>query len=196
MKTTRIFTILALMGMLVTATPNLAQAERHRGGRGMKAGSGPGLGKGGIGRTVKRELMQYLYSVHLIKQYATELKLTEPQVEKLQKVVNDVNSEVENLTWDLERESKKLSELVKNVAKKEAVYAQMDRIFKYENKIKKKYIGLLIVVRDILTPAQRTFLDGVRAKHEKRRGRGKGHGKHGFRRPHGGPDAKEPTPMN
>ena len=131
--------------------------------------------------------MNYLYPVHLVRRYAADLKLSDSQVNKLKKIVNDVQREVENMKWDVEKEAKKLIVLLKKDASKEEVYTQMDAVLALENKIKKKHIGLLIVVRDILNKKQRSFLDKVKADFEREnRGRNRGDfpGRYG---PPGGP---------
>ncbi len=189
MKTHRSFIIFALLGALVVATPALAQ-KRGR-GRGDGPGMGRGHGKGHHGKgmrgSVRRELMEYLYPIGLIRHYSTDIKLTDEQVGKLRKVVTDVNGEIERLKWDVEKEAQKLTDLVKNGASKEQVYRQMDVVFKYENKIKKKHLGLMIVARDILTKKQRAHLDKVKEEYKGSRGWRHRGGPPGPP-PHGGPN--------
>lgn len=184
MKANRISIIIILLGGLVLATPALAQ-KKGRGGRGGKLGKGPGAGMGMRG-SVKHDLMRYLYPIGLIRHYSSDLELTEEQTAKLRKVVTDVNHEVENLKWDVEKEAQKLTDLVKNEASKDEIYAQMDVIFKYENKIKKKHVGLMVVARDILTKKQRKMLDKVKEEHMERGDWG--HGRRRGGRRHRGPD--------
>jgi hypothetical protein len=51
----------------------------------------------------------------------------------------------------------------------------MDAVFSYENKIKKKMLGVLIVVRDVLSKQQREQLDALKADwHRSRPGPGMG----------------------
>jgi Spy/CpxP family protein refolding chaperone len=116
----------------------------------------------GLRQGTRLELFRYLYPVQLIRKHSADLQLTDKQIEKLQNVVGDIRNEIERLKWDVERESQKLIGLVKKNATKEQVYKQMDRVFKFENKIKKKHLGLMIVVKDILTPKQREQLDAIK----------------------------------
>jgi Spy/CpxP family protein refolding chaperone len=132
----------------------------------------------------RRELMDHLYPVELVRAYAEEIELTPKQIEKLRKVVSDVQTELEQLKWDVTRETQKLMRLIAKGGSKDQVYAQLDQVFKYENKIKKKQLGLMIVIRDILTKKQREQLDKVKAEHFAARGR-PGHG--GGPPPHAGP---------
>ncbi|MCP4673950.1 MAG: hypothetical protein GY854_00205 [Deltaproteobacteria bacterium] len=181
MKTHRIIIVIALLGALVASTPALAQR------RGRGAGNGKGrLGqRDGLRGSVRHDLMKYLYPIGLIRHYASDIKLTEEQTKKLRKVVTDVNAEIESLKWDVEREGQKLLDLVKSEASKDAIYAQMDLVFKFENKIKKKHLGLMIVARDILNKKQQKFLDEVKDEFMKRRGRGGPPPGHGPPPPHG-----------
>jgi hypothetical protein len=54
----------------------------------------------------------------------------------------------------------------------------MDKLFSVENAIKKKHLGLMISVRDILNKSQREFLDKV--KEEQGWQHGPFHDEHGF----------------
>lgn len=114
--------------------------------------------------SVKRDIVESLYPVELIRHFASEIRLTEAQIEQIRKVSMDVGNEVEQLKWDVEREASELVDLVQAGGTKEQVYAQMDEVFKYENKIKKKQLGLLIVIRDLLTQEQREHLDDVKRR--------------------------------
>ncbi len=177
MKTHRLIIVIALLGALAASTP----ASARRNGRGAGYGKGKHGQRDGLRGSVRHDLMRYLYPIGLIRHYASDIKLTETQTKKLRKVVTEVNAEIETLKWDVEREAQKLLDLVKNQASKDAVYAQMDLVFKYENKIKKKHLGLMIVARDILNKKQRKFLDEVKDEFMKRRG-------------HGGPPGNGPPP--
>ncbi len=127
-------------------------------GPGMGMGQGPGMGPGGMRHALKR----HVYPIEMVRRHADELNLTDAQIAKLRKVVTDVNAEVEQLKWDLSAQTRALVKLVENGATKEDIYAQMDQVFKYENKIKKKHLGLMIVIRDILTKKQKKYLNDIK----------------------------------
>jgi hypothetical protein len=122
--------------------------------------------------SVKREIMKHLYPVEMVRHHATEIGLTAKQIDRIHKVVSSVGAEIDRMKWDVEPQTRKLTELVKNGASKEQIYKQLDVILKYENKIKKKSLGLLIVIRDVLTPAQREQLDGIKTAKKADRGPG------------------------
>jgi Spy/CpxP family protein refolding chaperone len=162
MKTRRLVGMMALAAILAAAGAAAAQ-ER---------GPGPGPGPG-------REIMDQLYPVALVKAHKDEIKLTDEQVDRLRTLIRDARAEVGQLQLDAQRESEKLADLVRKGASKEQIYAQLDRIFPIENKIKKKHLGLLVCVRDVLTPDQRKALDGVK-KDDMQRGWAPGrHGRQG-----------------
>jgi hypothetical protein len=136
-------------------------------------------GKGGRGEggdAVRHELMMHLYPIELVRHFASELDLTEEQVATLRKLVKDVQIEIEDLKWGLSKETRVLLDMVADGATKEKVYVQLDKIFVYENKIKKKQLGLLICIRDVLNKKQRKFLDKVKKEHMKNRPQGPPHG--------------------
>jgi Spy/CpxP family protein refolding chaperone len=135
------------------------------GGQGMAA---PEHG-GGPNAEVMRVLMEDYYMPEMVRDLADELNLTDEQVDKLRKAMTDVRTEVDQLEWDVSRENRKLAKLLREHGSKEQVYAQMDAVFSYENKIKKKMLGLMVVVRDVLTQQQRDQLDKMKAEWEKNR---------------------------
>jgi ACT domain-containing protein len=129
---------------------------------------------------MRDEMMRYLYPVHLVRHHADELGLSNAQYRKLRDVVTRVKGEVEQLNWDLDREARKLLKLLAAGASREQIYAQMDRVFQFENQIKKKHLGLMISVRDILNRKQRQQLDKIKEEQgfgEGRPGRGNRSGK-------------------
>jgi Spy/CpxP family protein refolding chaperone len=163
--------VFVLIGALAVSAPVMAgehgadntRMEKQK-NRGKHRKTGTGMRGDGMGlrQATRLELFRYLYPVRLIRRHSTDLKLTDKQIKKLQKVVSEVQGEIEQLKWDVEREAQKMVEVVRNGGTKEQVYKQLDRVFKYENKIKKKHLGLLIVVKDLLTPKQRDYLDKIK----------------------------------
>jgi len=184
--------LMAIAGAAILAVamvPNTSVAQPPP-GAGMGRGGGPGMGPPGPGAPgpgmddaggMQHVILKHLYPLEMVRRHADEIELTEEQMEKLRDVVTSVNAEVEQLKWDLAKSSRKLVKLVERGATKEQVYAQMDVIFKFENKIKKKHLGLMIVVRDILTKQQRSKLDDIKEEvmSGERRGRGMGQGRAG-----------------
>jgi len=114
---------------------------------------------------VRRELMEHLYPIELVRHFASELDLSEEQVSTLRKLVKDVQIEIEDLKWGLAKETRTLLEMLADGATKEQVYEQLDKVFVYENKLKKKQLGLLICIRDVLNKKQRKFLDKIKEEH-------------------------------
>lgn len=155
MRAHRIVTVAAVA--LVLAVSGSALAKKKGQGGQMPAGD-----------AVRYELMRHLYPIELVRHFASELNLSEEQVNSLRKLVKDVQIEIEDLKWGLAKETRALLELVADGATKEQVYAQLDKIFVYENKVKKKQLGLLICIRDVLTKKQRKILDKFKEEHMKK----------------------------
>lgn len=169
------FAAAAMIALSMAPATALAQPPQPPQGPGMH---GPG-GPGGPGMEGDRDgmhlvVMKYLYPLEMVRRHAEEIDLTDEQIEKLREVVTSVNAEVEQLKWDLAASSRKLAKLIEEGATKEQVYEQMDVIFKYENKLKKKHLGLMIVVRDVLTKKQRGKLDDIKEEARKAQGQARG----------------------
>ncbi len=181
MKKIVIYSILAFAMVLAP------EAFAQRPGRGPGPGQGPGMGMNqgpGMGMDhggMRHALKRHVYPIEMVRRHAEELNLTDGQIEKLRKVVTDVNAEVEQLKWDLSAQTRALVKLVEKGATKDDIYAQMDQVFKYENKIKKKHLGLMIVIRDILTKKQKKYLDDIKEEHFKKGYSKKGYSKEGRR---------------
>ena len=163
--------IFVLIGTLALSAPVLAEeTDRHhprmekQNNRNQHRNKTRGIGgkEMGLRRGTRIEMYRYLYPVRLVRRHVSDLKLTDKQIDKLQKVVSRAQGEIERLKWDVERASQKLVDILRKGGTKEQVYQQLDRVFKHENKIKKKHLGLMIAVRDILTAQQREYLDTCR----------------------------------
>lgn len=204
---------LALCACLAAAGPAGAQGKGKKAGRqdaraaiasqpqppappGGRHGMGGGRGRGPSDE-VQKVIQEAYYAPEMVREHAEAIQLTDDQIDRLRKATSDVRNEVDQLEWDVARESRRLAKLLRDGATKEQVYAQMDVVFTFENKIKKKMLGMLIVVRDVLTKQQRAQLDELKAEWAKDRpGRGMGvgrGGRHGRGGP-GGPPGFPPEP--
>jgi hypothetical protein len=197
MRPNRIALVGAFCACTAAAGPLAAQDKGEPAPPMMPGPDMDGRGHGGPDAEVHRVIMEQYYLPEMVRQFSEELDLTDAQVEKLRKATSDARNETDQLEWDVSRENRKLAKLLREGATKEQVYAQMDAVFSFENKIKKKMVGLLIVVRDVLTKPQRERLDKMKADWEKdRHGPGmggmRGHGPMGPRGPRG--DCPMPGP--
>ena len=206
MRTNRIALVGLLGACLAAATPATAQGKgkQQQPPAAAQAGPPPMPGGGGPNAEVQRVIMEQYYLPEMVRDFADELKLTDDQVDRLRKATSDARTETDQLEWDVSRENRKLAKLLRDGATKEQVYAQMDVVFSFENKIKKKMLGLLIVVRDVLTVQQRGLLDKLKADWDRGHGpvmggpRGPGmgdcpmHGAHGGGGPQGFPPGPPP----
>lgn len=124
---------------------------------------------------VQRELAEVLYPVGLVRRFSTEIKLTDQQMKRLRDLVSATSAKVEALKWDLEKESGLLTELVRKGEPKTKVEKQLAKVLGLENALKTKHLSLLLDVRDVLTSAQRTELDKLKAEFfEDHPGKGRG----------------------
>ena len=147
----------------------------------------------GLRRGTRIEMYRYLYPVRLVRRHASDLKLTDKQIDRLQNVISRAQGEIERLKWDVERASQRLVDILRKGGTKEQVYQQLDRVFRHENKIKKKHLGLMITVRDILTAQQREYLDAIKRENMERFG--EDFGRPGGPGKLGGPDVPDGPPL-
>ncbi len=180
MRTNRVALVGVLGACLAAAAPSAAQGKgkQQQGPQDEPTRPPPMPGGGGPNAEVQRVIMEQYYLPEMVRDFSEELKLTDDQVDRLRKATSDARTETDQLEWDVSRENRKLAKLLRDGATKEQVYAQMDVVFSFENKIKKKMLGLLIVVRDVLTKQQRDQLDKLKADWDRGRG-GPGMGGHG-----------------
>jgi Spy/CpxP family protein refolding chaperone len=102
---------------------------------------------------------QYLYPPERVMAHAMDIGLDDAQKTAIRNEVQKVQGKFLDLQFELQGESEKMVRLLQEKTIDEPkVLAEVDRILALEREIKKAQIGLLVRIRNLLTPAQRARL--------------------------------------
>ena len=102
---------------------------------------------------------QHLFPPELVMQHQSRLKLTEQQRTAIVQEINRLQATAVNVQWRVADESEKLSELLSQDAVAEAAaLEQVNKVIEYETAVKRAQLSMLIRIRNVLTPEQRTIL--------------------------------------
>jgi Spy/CpxP family protein refolding chaperone len=119
-----------------------------------EAGPGPG-GEDPFARS--------LFPPDTIMGHAQEIGLDDAQRTAIRNEVRRAQTKFLDLQFDLQTESEKMAPLLQEKPVDEAkVLAQVDRILALEKEVKKTQIGLLVRIKNLLTPAQQAKLSEMR----------------------------------
>jgi Spy/CpxP family protein refolding chaperone len=106
-----------------------------------------------------------LFPPELIMQHQQALGLSEEQKNFLKAELGKLQTRLTELHWELQGEVEKLSALVKQDQADEAqTLTQLDRVLGLEREIKRAHIGLLIRIKNKLTPEQQAMLREIQGK--------------------------------
>jgi len=113
---------------------------------------------------------RYLFPPDLVMGHAQEIGLTDVQRDGVRNEVRKAQAKFVDLQFDLQGEGEKMGRLLQEKTVDEAkVLAQVDRILALEKEIKKTQVGLLVRIKNLLTPGQQAKLAEVRPSPEARR---------------------------
>ncbi len=106
-----------------------------------------------------------LFPPELIMQHQQALGLSEEQKNFLKAELRKLQTRLTELQWDLQDEVEKLAALMKQDQADEAqALTQLDKVLSLEREIKRTHIGLLIRIRNKLTPEQQARLREIASK--------------------------------
>ena len=109
------------------------------------------------------EFAKHLFPPELVMQNQKGLRLTPEQRTSITQGVRDFQLRVVELQWKMQDEAEKLNELVQETkVDSAATIAQVDRVLDVERQIKRAHMGLLIRIKNTLTPAQQDTLAVMR----------------------------------
>ena len=102
---------------------------------------------------------RFLFPPELVMQYQGEINLQDAQRAALQSAIQQAQSKFLDLQWRLSGEGEKLARLLQPSTADEAqVLEQVDRILSAEREMKRTQIGLLVRIKNALTPTQQAKL--------------------------------------
>lgn len=106
-----------------------------------------------------------LFPPDLVMQHQGELNLQDSQRAAVQSAIQQAQSRFIDLQWRLSGEGEKLARLLQGpVANESQVLEQVDRILAAEREMKRTQIGLLVRIKNALTPAQQAKLMELRGQ--------------------------------
>lgn len=106
-----------------------------------------------------------LFPPELIMQHQQTLGLSEEQKNFLKSELRKTQTRLTELQWDLQEEVEKLAVLIKQDQVDEAqALTQLDKVLNVEREIKHTHIGLLIRIKNKLTPDQQARLRDIAGK--------------------------------
>jgi hypothetical protein len=104
-----------------------------------------------------------LFPAELVMEKQVELKLTVPQIDAIAKLAKDGQAAMLDLQWKLQAEKEKLVTLLSAEPVDEAKTMQRAaELMTYESRIKAAHLGMLVKIKNVLTPAQRATLQASR----------------------------------
>jgi Spy/CpxP family protein refolding chaperone len=121
--------------------------------------------RGQASQTPDDPIAEQLFPPELVMQNRQEISLTADQSKALRDDISQAQAKFLDLQWDMQAEQDKLVALLKaRPVDESAVLAQVDKVLDRERAIKKTQIGLLVRIKNLLTPAQQNKLAELRHK--------------------------------
>lgn len=109
--------------------------------------------------------LNQLFVPEMIMRNQEELGLTDEQREAITQAMADAQKKLVELQWQFEKASKKLGDTLGGANIDEnAALAEAERVMNLELQMKKTHLGLLIRIKNLLTPSQQAKLRELRAK--------------------------------
>lgn len=106
-----------------------------------------------------------LFPVELIMQHQQALALSEEQKNFIKAELRKTQARLTELQWDVQDGMEKLTTLMKQDEVDEAqALTQLDKVLGVEREIKRTHIGLLIRLKNKLTPEQQTRLREIASR--------------------------------
>lgn len=106
-----------------------------------------------------------LFAPDLVMEHQAAIKLEGAQRESVLKEIDKGQSELTHMQWDLQAEKEKLVAIldVEKIDEKKA-NDQATRVMEQENKIKTAHLGMLVRIKNLLTPDQQKKLRELRGR--------------------------------
>jgi Spy/CpxP family protein refolding chaperone len=109
-----------------------------------------------------QDFARYLFPPELIMQFQQKINLRPEQRTSITQAIQQLQSKVIDLQWQMQSEVQKLTEMMQAPTIKEAeALAQVDRVLGIERDVKRTHLGTLIRIKNTLTREQQTALDSL-----------------------------------
>ena len=111
----------------------------------------------------EKAFAQYLFPPELVMQNQQKIGLRADQRTTITEAIQQLQAKVVDLQWKMQDETQKLADILsKNPISETETLAQVDRVLAIEREIKRAHIGMLIRIRNALTPEQHAMLRSLR----------------------------------
>jgi len=125
---------------------------------------GPG-GPPGPGQPGQDPFARLLFPPELVMQHQGEIGLQDAQRTALQAAIQQAQTKFVDAQWKLSAEGEKLARLLQNAQVDEGqVLEQVDRILTLEREVKRAQMGLMVRIKNTLTPVQQAKLRELRGE--------------------------------
>lgn len=109
------------------------------------------------------DFARHLFPPELIMQHQQKINLRPEQRTTITEAIQQLQSKVLELQWQMQSEAQKLSELMQAPTIKEAdAIAQVDRVLGVEREVKRIHLRTLIRIKNTLTREQQAILTSLR----------------------------------
>ena len=109
--------------------------------------------------------MQELYPPELIMRHGRDVGLSDAQRKAITGAVAETQATTLELQWDMQEAAQTLAELVRqDRVDEEAALEAAARVMEIEGRVKRAHLGLLIRIKNQLSPDQQRSLEQLRAK--------------------------------
>lgn len=112
-------------------------------------------------------LARLLFPPELVMQQQRAIGLKPEQRSAITRAIGEAQGKVLDLQWQLQDEVQRLAELLsKPTVDQAAALAQVDKVLAVEREVKRTQLGLMIQIKNTLTPEQQAKLAQARAGRE------------------------------
>lgn len=109
-------------------------------------------------------IARFLFPPELVMQQQRAIGLKPEQRTTITRAIQEFQTKVLGLQWQMQEETQRLVELLDKPAVEQAtVLAQIDKLLAVEREVKRAHIGVLIQIKNTLTPEQQARLAQARA---------------------------------
>ena len=109
-------------------------------------------------------LARYVFPPELVMQHQRAIGLKPDQRTAITKAIQELQSKVLDLQWQMQDEVQRLTELLdKPAVDQAAALTQVDKVLAVERDVKRAHMSLLIQIKNMLTPEQQAKLAQARA---------------------------------
>jgi len=106
-----------------------------------------------------------LFAPELIMRYGQDIGLSAEQRATITKAIQEFQNKTVDLQWQMQDQTQRLASMLsKPSVDQAAALQQLDQVLNVEREVKRAHIGLLITIKNTLTPGQQARLAQLRGQ--------------------------------